>query len=449
MVGVMKSMILVKEENPVPGIVSLPKPAIRVDAEAEAEADADPGTNTEVKVHSFIKQEDSDTHQGVNTDTREVECDHSTGTSAINITNTQGDQSPPQQIDSCLSVLLDEDYSGELEKRLGRANGNVFYRKPGVPNMHDGQIMVRLKKKRYIVIDYSIIPTSLDIAAASVSPNISCPNGAGKQLCVSPECSKVGVPVLLYDSNPDQPSSLYLRSGLCFSCQRALNEKRRTQRKRKGDTLSKSQTGKVTNHNLAQISVDQNSQVMEPTTKRSRLNGEILDLNPDAIIINGPLVGTKHHGPGYDYKDIVMDLKSITIDSSQQANQLKITVDSISGTGLSSMNSVENSIILSMYEKIFHSMSKGIFLLSQWKSSWDSAIVALDSQKTPVNNSLLDSSTIADVVASAAAVAAAQTIPIVEDKDLPEVDSKDGNVTEQDNDLPLSEVSPESEVFGV
>jgi len=110
-------------------------------------------------------------------------------------------------------------FAYDIENRLGRANGNVYMSKPGIPNVHDGQIMVRLKKKRCIIIDYGI--NSVDYP------------GFPKKNCLTPGCNKIGVPILMFDSVPQEPASLYLRSGLCFTCQRALNEKRRTQRKRK------------------------------------------------------------------------------------------------------------------------------------------------------------------------------------------------------------------------
>ena len=95
-------------------------------------------------------------------------------------------------------ILPFEEFSVDLEHNLGRANGNCYQRRPGIPGGHDGQIMVRLKKKRFIVIDYSIIPTPADSAVAQVTPHIRCPVGAGQQECNSATCTKVGVPVCLF-----------------------------------------------------------------------------------------------------------------------------------------------------------------------------------------------------------------------------------------------------------
>jgi hypothetical protein len=101
-------------------------------------------------------------------------------------------------IESTTVVLPFGDFSDDLENNLGRANGNCYQRKPGIPNVHDGQIMVRLKKKRFIVIDYSIVPTPADLACASVISYINIPHGAGTQKCTAANCPKVGVPVCLF-----------------------------------------------------------------------------------------------------------------------------------------------------------------------------------------------------------------------------------------------------------
>ena len=49
-----------------------------------------------------------------------------------------------------------EEFAEDLDLRLGRANGNIYLRKPGVEGVHDGQVMVRLKKKRFVILDYSV-----------------------------------------------------------------------------------------------------------------------------------------------------------------------------------------------------------------------------------------------------------------------------------------------------
>mmetsp|Transcript_7553 Transcript_7553/g.8645 ORF Transcript_7553/g.8645 Transcript_7553/m.8645 type:complete len:374 (-) Transcript_7553:279-1400(-) len=300
-----------------------------------------------------------------------------------------------------------EEFAHDIEVKLGRANGNVYVRKPGVDNLHDGQIMVRLKKKRFIIIDYSIVPTSKDIQEAAATPHVMVPTGAGNQKCGTPHCTKVGVPVMLFDSNPEEPSSLYLRSGLCFTCQRLLNEKRRTQRKRKSDTTASSHDHGIDESNLGMNHHGATEHYsIESAEKKLRLNGEILDLNPDAIIINGPIDDTRHHQPGYEYEEIGEDLhKIVTQDVAQETMQLLTMAAS---TSPSNVNTEEHAHVLTMYEKAFVSISKGIFLLSQWKSSWDAA-VANGGAETATEHAL-DGNEIVDTVACAAAVAAAQSV---------------------------------------
>ena len=307
-------------------------------------------------------------------------------------------------------VLTKEEFDQDLE-RLGRANGNIFHRRPGIEGVHDGQVMVRLKKKRFIIIDYSIVPNDNDIAAAAATPNISCLTGAGKQKCATPECVKIGVPVLLYDSDPAEPSSLYLRSGLCFTCQRNLNEKRRTQRKRTSDGVGTSVLYAI-----------------GPGQKKVKLNGATVELKSDAIILNG-FEGTKSVRDGYGFPEIGVDLSDTctkaTADTERLINAVSsnTTATTTAATdtaadieeaanvaveaSTSLLNAETTSVppssedISALYDKAFDSLSKSIYLLSQWKQSWDIAIAAAVAQEAVTDPSL------ADAVASAAAVAAA------------------------------------------
>ena len=91
-----------------------------------------------------------------------------------------GRQQPhhPPTNNSCFPPL--DEFAEDLDLRLGRANGNVYHRRPGSIGVHDGQIMVRLKKKRFIVIDYGVLPTAADASAAAVNPNVSCPPRGGE-----------------------------------------------------------------------------------------------------------------------------------------------------------------------------------------------------------------------------------------------------------------------------
>ena len=214
------------------------------------------------------------------------------------------------------SVLVDiNEFAEDLDLRLGRANGNIYHRKQGVPGVHDGQIMVRLKKKRFIVIDYGVIPTESDMQAAALDAHISTPDGCGRQKCITNECTKVGVPVLLYDSEPNEPPSLYMRSGLCFTCQRNLNEKRRTQRKRKSDVVEPPPAPTVTQTGYHYGG-----------PKKFKLDGDVMDLSSDAIIINGPVGGVKVHGEGYSFQEIASDLQRIVREATHDTDRLVSTV---------------------------------------------------------------------------------------------------------------------------
>lgn len=217
-----------------------------------------------------------------------------------------------------------EEFQDDVMNRLGRANGNVYWRKPGVEGVHDGQIMVRLKKKRFIVIDYGIDPDKLNVSLSSItsSTNVMIPPGAGRDKCASSDCTKVGIPVLLYDSNPEEPLSLYLRSGLCFTCQRQLNEKRRTQRKRKSDdhssaTAAGALLASTTGGNLRK-DISPGGAIVMPNMmygcKKYRTTNEpetIMTLSPSAIIIEPALICTDVvKGPEYGMHEMITDVKS-------------------------------------------------------------------------------------------------------------------------------------------
>jgi hypothetical protein len=339
---------------------------------------------------------------------------------------TSAEEAPAADPSEVQVILPMEEFAEDLDLRLGRANGNIFHRRPGVEGVHDGQVMVRLKKKRFIIIDYSITPTEADHTAADVSPQISCPNGAGKQKCHTPECTKVGVPVLLYDSDPNEPASLYLRSGLCFTCQRNLNEKRRTQRKRASD-----------------IGPSSVLYAVGPGQKKIKLNGQTVELESDAIILNGPPIdGAKSVRDGFSFHEIGIDLStnlgnavrdterlvnavsSNTTTTTAATNEEGGATDSVSVADMAARAAAAVNVITTeeaatnaavdmaveatnsedipaLYDKAFNSLSKSIYLLSQWKQSWDSVIAAAVAQETVADQSLVDA------VASAAAVAAA------------------------------------------
>lgn len=243
--------------------------------------------------------------------------------------NIDSSVAPPQSGTGRVVLTTPAEFQDDVMNRLGRANGNVFWRKPGVEGVHDGQIMVRLKKKRFIVIDYGIDPDKVNVSLSSItsSRHVMIPPGAGREKCGSSDCTKVGIPVLLYDSHPEEPLSLYLRSGLCFTCQRQLNEKRRTQRKRKSDdhpsaTAAGALLASTTSGNMRkEISAGGGIIMpnMMPGYKKYRTANEpnnILTLSPNAIVIEPSLLGHDvekllKQGPAkYGVREIISDVQT-------------------------------------------------------------------------------------------------------------------------------------------
>jgi len=253
-----------------------------------------------------------------------------------------------------------EEFAEDAETRLGRANGNTYQRRPGLENVHDGQLMVRLKKKRYIIIDYGYQPNSHDFEIAKTVPHIGIPNGAGQSICSTKECPRIGVPVLLYDSEPNEPMSLYLRGGMCFSCQRNLNEKRRTQRKRKSDAPPAREArmggdgGEIPSMGPASGNASQ-----------YKYNNQVVELNPEAVVINGAVHGTRTRGPDYRCHEISSDLLRIISELSQET--LSLMQHSSGATGVAPTADSVNYC----YDQAFLSASRATFLLAQWKASWD------------------------------------------------------------------------------
>lgn len=251
--------------------------------------------------------------------------------------------------------LRPEEFADEAETKLGRANGNTYRRKPPT-DTHDGQIMVRLKKKRFIIIDYGYVPKPQDYEICKTVPHIMIPNGAGQKQCATNDCCRIGVPVLLYDSEPNEPTSLYLRGGLCFSCQRNLNEKRRTQRKRKSD-----------GHPVGEVRVGNTPSILSyGSVNRYRINDQIVELNPDAVVINGPVEGTRSRGPTYRYTEIGSDLLRIVSELSQQSLALMQHSSGVHAGMVPTPESINHQ-----YQMAFQSASRATYLLTQWKASYD------------------------------------------------------------------------------
>ena len=312
----------------------------------------------------------------------------------------------------------------EAETSLGRANGNVYYRRPGMDNVHDGQVMVRLKKKRFVLLDYSFAPSSVEINEAMQNPNVSIPTGAGVLKCRT--CNfKIGVPVCLYDSDPTEPTSLYIRSGLCFTCQRRLNEKRRTERKRSpesGTADTKSLEPKQQNSSLEPCIIYTIGPVRMKKVKHNpkhEQSAPIVEVKDDAIIINGTIDGMKSFKEGYSFQEIGTDLFRLCQEISTKASKLVSTSTQITAAAaVASMgsphkngdlaflnndddNNYEASVDVTsnlnmmhpkeaansfkeitsssldevdqFYQCTFQSLHHAIFLLSQWKISWDAA----------------------------------------------------------------------------
>lgn len=281
-------------------------------------------------------------------------------------------------------IVPPSEFASDERDNLGRANGNVYQRVPGVAGVHDGQIMVRLKKKRFIVIDYSVVPTEEDMMEAKSSPQIKIFEGAGRKKCTINNCGKIGVPVCLFDSEPNETDSLYLRSGMCFTCQRNLNEKRRTERKR---------TNKATDPSTSSPSL---IYAIGPSQKKFKLNGSTITLNNDAVIINGAVEGIKYAGEGYGFQEIGPDMQDLVHEAAADVAHLvnAVSTGAEAAAAVAGVGGVGDDVT-TLYEKAFKSLNAAIFLLSQWKSSWDTAV------HTAMDPSL------ADAVASAAAVAAA------------------------------------------
>ena len=237
-------------------------------------------------------------------------------------------------------------FAADAEAHLGHANGNIYQRSLGVDGVHDGQVMIRLKKHRFAVLDYSIVPNSADIQAEEAHAFVKLPKGAGKTKCVKPECNKVGVPVCLYDSEPGEPDSLYLRSGLCFLCQRTKNEDRRAERKR---APKEGEVGII--------------YALGSTGKKLKVSGETIPLKSDAIIMNGAVEGIRRSSESF--QEIGPKLKTLAKEAAQATDQL---VETATGNASESINL--------LYQKAFQSMYQSMFLLSQWKTSHDNSVPA-------------------------------------------------------------------------
>jgi len=261
-----------------------------------------------------------------------------------------------------VTSFAQDDFIADAENHLGRANGNIYQRVSGVDGVNDGQVLIRLKKKRFVVLDYSIVPNDEDMKAAETQSHIKIPGGAGTVICKRADCNKVGIPICLYDAEPDEPIPLYMRSGLCYQCQRTLNEERRTDSKKRPPKAARSgELGII--------------YALGPTGKKLKLSGNTIHLKDDAIVINGAIEGTRQFGDNSSFQEMASDLKAVMQEAAQDTAQL---VDTFG------VNTTENDVD-ELYSKAFQSMYKSMYLLSQWKASYDSVEkVAAEPSTAPV-----------------------------------------------------------------
>lgn len=195
------------------------------------------------------------------------------------------------------------------------------------------------------------------------------------------QCSKVGVPVCLYDSDPLQPDPLYLRSGLCYSCQRNLNEDRRGKKRNQGTSISHSDSPNIL-------------YALGSGTKKLRIGKSTIFLKDDAIIINGKSQSWRTHSDSYTYAEIGRDLVPLTQEALQETTRLVESTPSLAEASPSR----SSSEIDALYDKAFQSMSKALFLLSEWKSSLHQSVGVSLFQEPP--------SELPEAVATAAAAVA-------------------------------------------
>ena len=94
-----------------------------------------------------------------------------------------------------------------------------------------------------------------------------------------------------------------------------------------------------------------------------KYNGQVLELNSDAIIINGAVAGTRTQGPDYRCHEIGNDLLGAVSQLSEETLSLVQQSDNTSWTSPDSINQ--------QYQQAFLSATRATFLLTQWKASYD------------------------------------------------------------------------------
>ena len=104
--------------------------------------------------------------------------------------------------------------------------------------------------------------------------------------------------------------------------------------------------------------------IASPTQKKFKLHGgEVIELKEDAIIVNGSIKGLKLAAEGHAPQDIAVDLQDCLRESAYETERLLSTANSNPEPILGDMQA--------MYERAFTAMNRAIFLMTQWKASWD------------------------------------------------------------------------------
>ena len=222
------------------------------------------------------------------------------------------------------TILLDIEYVNNNATNLKGSNGSSIRLEPAVEDAHCGRLMIRLANARIVILDYEYVPNEHDVELASSRVYITIPYGAGQKICTKKGCKRIGVPVLLYDSHPNDSETAYLKNGLCFTCQKDSNAKRRTKRK---------------------------------SNQNEQSNGT------SAIVINAPVDGTRSHDADYCCPQISADLQRITSELSQETGSL---VQLSSREHAMMPGSVDQQ-----YQRAYLSATRAVFLLTQWKASYD------------------------------------------------------------------------------
>ena len=86
----------------------------------------------------------------------------------------------------------------------------------------------------------------------------------------------------------------------------------------------------------------------------------MIELKEDAIIVNGSIKGVKLAAEGHAPQDIAVDVQDQLRESTFETERL-----------LAAANSNDPMDMQATYEKAFTAMNRAIFLLTQWKASWD------------------------------------------------------------------------------